>query len=376
MRFLQLVGDRFKRCFSSKTATSIKSMTSTKPKPDLRVLRYASKAVDLAVVVNTHGKIGRFWVDRNADGANFGCHYAAILGEVADGGGRFAILDSGLEVYVLGDNVRVLPKGHRINVVISAEAKNEKRPRARIVTDLPSSVTDGFETFLTTLPKPFTVETITPNKHGAWLLGVMDNLDTSPIGIGGRNGAGGGGRLHWYDTPAMAVVDIDRAGRKDKGRAVQVARALNTDAVTEAARLAALGSESGLIMIDCVGPMPKEFRAEPARVFIENFKTFDTRKIDTLTASRLGIVEASIEARYAPVRSWLRQEWGQMIMVFIKAENALTKNPTHNFSVMLPAALNATQKNDAEVLQNRLNAQFGYRLWINFAGEDYALARK
>ncbi|MEO1015939.1 MAG: ribonuclease E/G [Pseudomonadota bacterium] len=218
-------------------------------------------------------------------------------------GGAFLELASGEEAFLSSNSKAGLVEGRRLSVRIAAEARRDKLARAA-PTEGPVSADAPFDFWRAALPNGGDTSVVRT--------GPFDDLVEAAFedALAPTNQIAGGGRLQIHRTPALTSFDIDTAGRDDRGSPAARAAAINVAAAGEAARQMALRGLGGLVVIDCIGPIPRPFRDKAKLAFLEAHAAVSSANADALPASRFGLLEASVEWRWRPVADTLLDETG------------------------------------------------------------------
>ncbi len=321
-----------------------------------------------AIAIANDGRPVSAFLDYDQDtSARWGAVSAARIRSIAnDQGGAFAELESGEEVFIPAKRLGKRTEGEALNVKLTAEARRDKLARAEPFKS--NGGRSAIERWLDALP--FEASTIdTTDAPNDVIEAAFDEITAETISIPG------GGRLHFSETPALLAIDIDSAGRSGKGRASDRAFDINRAALSEIARQLSLRAQGGLIVIDCIGPTPRERGPALKKVFIDGFKVMDARKLAALAPSPFGLLEASLPHQRA-IRSKLVVADGkptqdaQLLSALRDLERAAATDRTARFRLSLPQNWNVSAL-DAEIhFTGRLAAKYGARLSIVDAAID------
>jgi len=235
-------------------------------------------------------------------GPRLGSRHRAVLREAPAGlDGGFAELESrGETVFVRLPKSKRPALGARLNLRIDAEARPGKQARASIG----DPIEDGqppFDGWVATIAADTRPMIERAGTRDAWdeIDAAMDAALSTDVPIAG------GGRLTVSRTPALTAIDIDSAGRLGRGGRGQAARTLNLAAVRAAAETLALRGLGGLVVIDCVAPLPRALGPEIKAAFLNRFRALSNRKAEALAPSPFGLMEVSLAWCGTPIADLL-----------------------------------------------------------------------
>lgn len=291
---------------------------------------------------------------------------ARIRSIAADQGGAFAELESGEEVFIPSKRLGKRTEGAALKVKISAEARRDKLARAE-----PSNGTEersAIERWIAALPfEPTSIDTVDAPDDA--VEAAFDEILSETVSIAG------GGRLHFAETPALLAIDIDTAGRHGKGRASDRAFETNRAALLEIARQLSLRALGGLVVIDCIGPIPRERGAALKKVLGDRFKVMDARKLAALAPSPFGLLEATLPYQ-KEIRTKLVSVHGQptedaqILSALRDLERAAVTDRTARLRLSLPETWSFPALDKDVNLSARLGEKYGARLSIVDAAID------
>ncbi len=224
--------------------------------------------------------------------ATYGSVHDARLRRFADElRGAFCQLPTGEDVFLRLKSREGLTEGAAIRVKVESEARADKVARVSLTQD-PVSESSAYEMWLGTLDTIHSVEVAEDQDRVA---AAFDDALAPSVTLPG------GGVIHIANTRALTAVDIDTAGRRDKGSAGARALAINRDAVMELARQVSLRDLAGLIVLDCVGPINANAAERLRDAGRAAFEAFGLPSVRVLKPSALGLLEMSISWRFQPL---------------------------------------------------------------------------
>lgn len=284
-----------------------------------------------------------------------------------DQGGGYAELNQGEEVFIPSAKLGGLTEGAETLLRIEAAARIDKLARGAPVRK-PSDATP-LALWVGSLPDAVANQINTDGPDELVEAAFDEAISTTaPIP--------GGGVLHMHETPALTAIDIDSAGRQSTGSATDRAKKLNLAALREAARQIALCGQGGLVAIDCVAPLPRTQGSELKKVFLQSFRTFDTRKGQALAPSPFGLLEASFAWRWPPIRHTLLDSAGSPRIATLiwqslrELEVAATADRMGRYTLSLPEAWGVKALDRTADLSKALSRRYGGRLHLVDAASD------
>ena len=148
--------------------------------------------------------------------------HAARLRKISpEQGGGFAELENGENVFLRRSALKGRAEGERFNVKIEAEHRRGKAPRVSITSDRPH-IPDPFETWLSV-----TCLVREPQKLLRHLPVTNSSKLRSMKPFHRLRSCQAAAWFAFSETPALVAIDIDTAGRSDRGRSYD--RALNVN---------------------------------------------------------------------------------------------------------------------------------------------------
>jgi len=264
------------------------------------IFTHSSPGEIRAVAINTDGQPFRLFLQRwsgDGEGARYELVSAARLTAFVDTlRGAFCELASGEEAFLRLRSREGLSEGQTLTVRVESEARFDKLARVAR-TDAKEISMTAFERWCHDLGDR------TPEA-------TEDSFDiVSAAFEEAQRGSvvlRGGGKLHLERTRALTAMDIDTAGRIDKGSAGARALALNGIAVSEAIRQIGLRGLGGLCVLDCVSPLNAEAGAQIRDAGRQALEAFGLSEAKILKPSPLGLVELSLPWRYRPLEDTLK----------------------------------------------------------------------
>ena len=321
-----------------------------------------------AAAFDLHGRAYAAFLKRKYDtpaSVRWGNTYSGRLTKLAPAqGGGFAQVETGEDVFLRTSTLQGFSEGASIIVEIESEARRGKLARGRAVSELSEPV-PALERWRSALPVQgdLLVQYVEPGQ------GEVDAaFDEAMSGV---LTLAGGGRLQLIETPALVAIDIDTAGRDDRGRAYDRAAAVNTVAAEEAARQMSLRGLGGALVLDCVAPLRKESGRSIKRAFQERFRQYSARKVDVLAPSPFGLMEAVLAWRERPLAHVLQDETGndtpltQLLSAIHQLERALVMDRMGTYLLRLPAALADLSSQVLEGCSEELTNRYGGRFAID-----------
>ncbi|MEL6323273.1 MAG: ribonuclease E/G [Pseudomonadota bacterium] len=308
--------------------------------------------------------VRQYW-DRWSDtSAPLGAIMPARLTEIApQQGGVFLELESGEPVFL---STRTAPKeaeGHRLMVRVVSEARSEKK--ARVVKAQGEGPTTAFHAWLMSLPNAADIP-LEPKCAPTLWQDVLSTAEGQSVALEQ------GGYLRIVPTPALVSVDVDRAGRSDKGRAAARARAINLDAARTLAREAALRDLGGALVLDCLAPISREAGAEIKKAFLDTFRQLSTRRAECLAPSPFGLMEIALAWGARP----LHEKLGTPEALFLSALRDLLReanaSPMATLTLALPAAAYQVAKSVNGRYDRALSDRYGARLSLAMSDRNQA----
>jgi len=285
-----------------------------------------------------------------------------FAGEHPDSGDGFVTLDMGEEVFLQARDRSGLHEGQQVSVTILAEARQGKLARTRrAAPGTAPEVEDLFTRWRASLPGGGAAELSEGVEEiDAVFSAALDPDVTLP----------GGGKLRITRTPSLIAVDIDTAGRTDKGRAGKRALAINRIAAETTARELALRSLGGAIVIDCVAPLTKGQGGEVKQAFLDTVRAITSRQAAALAPSPFGLLEATLAWRWQPLADMVLSKSGApshrslLLATLRAAERDAIANRSAQYDVSVPRAWEDIAPEETALYQSALNERFGARVRI------------
>lgn len=334
----------------------------------IKILREQSIGETRAVAFDMAGRPFKLFIERFTDTAQFaafGRRYPARVRSIAKTqGGIFVALDDGQEAVLRPDSNRPVHEGMSIDVEVVSEAYLDKRPRV-ILSTYTDTQPDSFDIWLDQFPNAHILDVEDVAVGNTDIQFAFDSALETPVTLAG------GGKIRIAPTSALTAIDIDTAGRSDRGSAGSRALKVNTAAVEEIARQIELRAIGGLIVIDCIAPLNKETGRKIRSAFNEAFFAVSARRLTSLVPSLLGLLEASVERAYAPLHTRLHDNFGAptSLTILIDALRQLDpfarRNSLDRISLTLPRPTFATYETHAKMLRPAIDDTFGPRIDIN-----------
>lgn len=235
------------------------------------------------------------WRDRKLDhSARLGDIFAAIVRSVDKGRAEaFVELSNGAAGYFnLKQGQPVPDEGQRLNVIVRAEAHDEKAALVRPVSKEARLLTanEALSAWMSKLGAGFDDCGQTEVEFSSEIDAVFDQILSEQVTLQG------GGALYIEQTRAICAVDVDAAGR-----GADAGEGLNVVAVRQLARQIVLRRLGGTIVIDLVGA-PKGARAESLKTLMKSeLKALGVTGTNILNPSPLGLMEMTLPRGYRSV---------------------------------------------------------------------------
>ncbi|WP_300376995.1 ribonuclease E/G [Henriciella sp.] len=283
------------------------------------------------------------WNGQN-EPARLGEVVSARLRQVSPGdGGAFFERDNGESLFVRGKLPAGLTEGAERDLEIKGEARRGKLARARLLNGTENTSKTALERWIDAFPGQSSRPEIADGPE------VMDQVQAAfDEAMSSKIGLPRGGLIRLERTAALIAIDIDTAGRMQKGSAGARALSTNREAVAEAARQIALRDWGGLVVIDCISPITAEAGAKLRETFLKTFQAISQREVEALKPSPFGLLETKIAWGASPVEDRLLDETGkptpetELLGLFREAEREAAASRAAFFRLTLsPHALKA-----------------------------------
>lgn len=249
-----------------------------------------------AVAVASEGCPVRLFSERWSgafERARFGMVKEARLRTFADQlRGAFCEMPSGEEAFLRLKSRDGLTEGMSLRVRVLSEARGDKLARVT-VSDQEPVVMTAFQAWLIDLGQE--QDRCDTDNRDAVDAAFEEALAPSIT-------LQKGGRIHIDRTRALTAIDIDTAGRLEKGSAAARALSINLEAVREVARQIGLRSLGGLFVLDCLSPLTAEANMRILDAAKSAFAEFALPDARIMKPSPLGLLEASVPWRYMPLK--------------------------------------------------------------------------
>ncbi len=253
-----------------------------------------------------------------------------------------------------------LTEGARIRIRTVAEAYGDKLARVEMA-GVGETSREAFEFWRDGLPG-FEAAQIEERRPGdAEMASLFDDLLSPRITLPR------GGRLTIERTRALTAVDIDSAGRIERGSPGARARAINVAAADELARQLELRQIGGLVVLDCVAPLTREAASAVRDAMLAAHAKVSRRQLKALLASPLGLMELSVGWARTPLSEHILDAAGNItpeataIDGLRALEREAISHPMARLTLGLPAeALGWIERGPID-FRARLAARFGAR---------------
>ena len=285
-------------------------------------------------------------------------------------GGAFIGLDAGGEGFFPVRDMGGLVEGARGKWMVAAEARRDKLAKLAEATPIDVKAATPIERWQASLPGADALEFDTSPEAARRIEEAFDDaLSPNPV-------LPGGGRLQITPTPALVAVDVDTAGRSEKGRASERARAVNLAAVEELARQAGLRNLGGALVVDCIGPIARRDSPDIKVRFDETFARVNQRRAESLKPSRFGLMEIVLERRWQPLHEAYFDKKGALLPLAVllwalrDVERAATANRADRLALHLPAAGFSAFKLHRNDYDKALKERYGSRIEVVETSRD------
>ena len=265
-------------------------------------------------------------------------------------GGLFLELDNGEAAFMRGAMPSGLSEGSAVRVRILSEAREDKLARVGL-TDDPTLKADPIEAWRTRLPLAEPLD---------WEMGDAEIDAAFDDALADTASLPGGGHLHIARTPALTAIDVDTAGRKDRNGS----KAVNLDAAREAARQLALRNLGGLVVLDCIAPLPRALGAEIKTAFLERFRSISPRKAEALAPSPFGLLEARLAWGERPIADLYDGPMGVLLSGLRQLEREAKARRADTLVLALPCEAYTELGERKSALLKTLTERYGTRLSI------------
>ncbi|MEL7545348.1 MAG: ribonuclease E/G [Pseudomonadota bacterium] len=257
-----------------------------------------------AIAVDAAGIAWQSFIDRS--GFNTATAYGArVIGRVRaiaqEQGGAFLELETGEDAFLRVKGKAAFAEGADLVLRVEAEARHGKVARVQ-TTDHDAPEMTPFDAWCDQLPNGASL----PISHDPDAVDAAFESISSQHVILPR-----GGRIWIEQTRALTAIDIDTAGRVQRGRANARAHAINREAVVTGIQSLLLRRLGGLVAIDCIGPVSRESATQ-----LRSELTAAINQHTTLTArsegpsQKMGVLIASLRWRFKPLDEILNDETG------------------------------------------------------------------
>ncbi|MCI4646253.1 MAG: ribonuclease E/G [Hyphomonadaceae bacterium] len=277
-------------------------------------------------------------------------------------GGAFLEAETGESLFLKSAPRGDISLGAELAVQIIAEARRGKQARVRLWREADTPSPAPLEFWRASLPgaRALNWETALRADMDATFEEALSPSVTLP----------GGGTLSLARTPALTAIDIDTAGRTSRGNPAERALAINLVAAREAARQVSLRGLGGLIILDCLGPIPRDMGKAVKTAFLESFREVSCRKAEALAPSPFGLMETALAWGPTPLDELLLAGDGAPAPQAVALEGLrrlqreAAARPADPLMLTLPAVAFQSLEADLPGLRTALAARYGARLDI------------
>lgn len=329
----------------------------------IQILSEDSVCDQRAIAVDENGQpVSIFYeVKTSNPSAKWGSVYPARFKKSAiEQGGGFAVLETGEDAFLRRKDCEGLHEGQHVNLQIVAEARRGKAARASksITDEIQQSL---FERWANSFPNAGEISYEIVPLGDERIQSAFDKALSASITLRG------GGILRFAETPALIAIDIDTAGRHDRGRSYDRAAKVNIEAAIESATQLNLRGYGGNIVLDCVAPIRKNTRADIKRAFLEQFRKISDRAVDALAPSPFGLMEATVAWRTCPLSHTMQTSTGEataetlLLASIRKLERQLIDDRAGSFALSLPTNQLGTFRTDISNYSQSLDKLYGAR---------------
>lgn len=319
-----------------------------------------------AIALAKNGRPVALFQDRWAEAdarPKWGQTLAGRIAKLApESGGAFVALENGVEAFLAVRDLTGHVEGARGLYRVVAEARSGKLPRVAR-TDTPVTMSP-INIWKESLRSAQNVQPLKGSEYADTVDEAFENA-LNPIAT-----IDGGGILQFSQTPALLAVDVDTAGRVDRGRASARAKSVNIAAAEELAYQLALRGAGGTVVLDCIAPLSRRDGPAVKSAFLNTFRAISTSRAECLNPSPFGLMELVIERRAQPVWDAFHDEDGQRCALSVmleglrRVEAEAVMNPAAQLSLDLPAASFAAFETHHELYETALSERFGARIRV------------
>ena len=302
--------------------------------------------------------------------ARLGQVFAARLGaDAPEPGGWFVKLANGEEAF-LRKRPEGLSEGGAFNAEIASEARRGKLARVRPAAPRAERPPAALDLWRARLPGADTLEFETGRGALADIDAAFDEALSPSLTLPG------GGRLTLTRTPALTAIDIDTAGRRAAGPAGKRARTVNLTAIEEAARQLSLRGLGGLVVIDCLAPLPRALGRELKSAFLTHFRGLSARPAEALAPSPFGLMEVSLAWGETPLDEFFLDASGaptprfDLLTGLRRLETEAAARPADRLTLALPAPAHGLYTAPGAPYADRIASRYGARVSVTVSGRQ------
>ncbi len=340
----------------------------------LKILRHEAIGETRAVALDADGQPVALYYDRIVERGRSAYWGQVLAGRTTkaapESGGVFVTLETGEEALLPGKDVTGVREGEACLYKITSEARAGKLAK---ITPAKASDPKGdkWDIWCRDFGLDPLADVISSSQSATDIDVIFQAAleETAPIP--------GGGYLRLSPTPALLAVDVDTAGRVDKGRASYRAKCVNIAAAKALARELCVRSEGGALVLDCVGPLSRHDGPGVKSAFIDTFRALSNRRLEALNPSPFGLMQAVIERRRRPLReAYYATPQGQPLPIAqllqgLRAlERAALADTSAHLRLILPEPALRLYRQDKQVYDSAIQKRFGARYQVGLSETD------
>jgi len=309
----------------------------------------------------------RVFLERWSDGDRRAWRGRCVSGIVRsrgfDPGGQFVELETGESALMrLPRKEKIPPQGLRLDLVVEAEAQNGKAARVRRRSDGEPACETAFDAWAASLkPAPGKIHDAETEEDRARIDLAFEEALSPTARLPG------GGLIRIAPAGTLTAIDVDAASRASRSRedwtSGNWARELNLEAAVCAARRLVLSEASGLLVMDCVGPVKGGAGGALKTAFETEFARLSRRQAVVLAPSKLGLMEISLQRAFQPLHERFAHAEALALQAIHRLEAEARAQPGATLTLSVPEAalgwLSSPPFDWQAALAERIGRRFG-----------------